>query len=95
LAKSAKSKPIEAVSENAYGGEYPLARFLYIYVNYKPNSQLDPLRREFIKYVFSKQGQQDVIKDGYIPITSRVAGKALTAVGIEENAASGSAANSK
>jgi len=68
-----------------------LSRFLLIYVNYKPNSQLDPLRKEFIKYIFSKQGQQDVIKDGYIPVTARIATKALTAVGIEETTASGEA----
>jgi len=91
LAKNAKSKPVAAVPENAYGGEYPLWRFLLIYVNYKPGSQLDPLRREFIKYVFSRQGQQDVIKDGYMPITARLAGKALASVGIEENTASGAA----
>ena len=88
LATNAKSKPIAAVPENAYTNEYPLARFLYIYMNYKPKSELDPLRREFIKYVFSKQGQEDVIKDGYFPITSRIAAKALNSVGIEENVAS-------
>jgi phosphate transport system substrate-binding protein len=82
LAKNAKSKMIEASPENAYKGEYPLARFLYVYVNAKPNSQLDPLRREFIKYVFSKQGQQDVIKDGYYPVTATIATRALKSVGI-------------
>src|SRR5690242_4931205 len=69
LAKDAKAKPVAAEPENAYKGEYPLARFLFLYVNYKPKSELDPLRREFIKYIFSKQGQQDVIKDGYFPVT--------------------------
>jgi phosphate transport system substrate-binding protein len=88
LAASAKAKPIAAVPENAYTGEYPLHRFLLIYVNYKPKSELDPLRREFIKYVFSKQGQEDVIKDGYFPITSGIAAKALNSVGITENIAS-------
>ena len=62
--------------------KYPLARPLFIYVNYKPNSELDLLRREFVKYVFSKQGQQDVLKAGYFPITAPVAGKALKSVGI-------------
>jgi phosphate transport system substrate-binding protein len=84
LAKNAKSAPVEASGENAYNGQYPLARFLLLYVNYKPNSQLDPLRREFVKYIFSKEGQQDVIKDGYIPITATVAQKALKSVGIED-----------
>jgi len=91
LAKSAKAKAIAAEPENAYTGEYPLARFLYIYVNYKPQSQLDPLRREFIKYIFSKQGQKDVVKDGYFPITSRIAAKALSSVGIAENGESSEA----
>lgn len=82
LAKDAKSKFILASPDHAYTGDYPLSRFLYIYVNYKPNTQLDPLRREFVKYVFSKQGQEDVIKDGYFPVTSAIANKALKSVGI-------------
>ncbi|MDA0834281.1 MAG: phosphate ABC transporter substrate-binding protein [Planctomycetota bacterium] len=73
---------IEPDPENAYNGTYPLARGLILSVNYKPNSKLDPLRREFLKYVFSKQGQQGVVKDGYIPVTAVVAEKALSRVGI-------------
>ena len=53
-------------------------------MNYKPKSELDSLRREFIKYVFSKQGQQDVIKEGYIPVLPPIAFKALSSVGITE-----------
>ena len=74
---------VEATPENAYTGEYPLARFLFAYTNYKPGSQLDPLRREFIKYIFSKQGQQDVVKDGYYPVPAAIAGEQLKSVGIE------------
>jgi len=84
LAKDNASKPIEAIPENAYTGEYPLARYLYIYVNYKPNSQLDPLRREFLLYVFSKEGQQDVINDGYFPLTAAVRSKDAKLVGLAE-----------
>lgn len=73
---------VEAIPEHAYTGEYPLARFLYLYVNYKPGSELDPLRREFLRYVFSKQGQRDVIKDGYFPIPASLAEQALQNVGI-------------
>ncbi|HEX6984354.1 MAG TPA: hypothetical protein VF170_03205, partial [Planctomycetaceae bacterium] len=67
----------------AYTGEYPLARFLYVYVNAKPGEPLDPLRREFIKYVFSKQGQEAVVKDGYFPIPAPLAAKELEKVGIK------------
>jgi phosphate transport system substrate-binding protein len=84
LAKSARAKAIEAVPEKAYSGEYPLARFLLVYVNYQPNGELDPLRREFVKYIFSQEGQADVIKDGYLPVTATIATRALKSVGIQD-----------
>ncbi|MFW6198383.1 MAG: PstS family phosphate ABC transporter substrate-binding protein [Acidobacteriota bacterium] len=82
LATSADSEMVEATADNAYTGEYPLARFLYLYVNHQPNSRLDPLRRELIRYVFSKQGQLDVVKDGYYPVPATVAREQLESVGI-------------
>ncbi len=69
--------------DNAYSGDYPLARFLYLSVNYKPGSQLDDLRREFVRFIFSKQGQEVVVKDGYLPVPATVAREELQAVGIE------------
>lgn len=69
--------------EHAYSGDYPLARFLYIYLNYDPRKGLDPLRAEFVKLVFSKQGQEVVLKDGYIPVTTDIARKDLKSVGID------------
>jgi len=74
---------VTASPENAYSGEYPLARPLLLSVNYKPGSQLDPLRREFIKYIFSKQGQEDVVKDGYFPVPRSVADRMLEQIGIQ------------
>ena len=74
---------VAAEPANAYSGEYPLARFLYLYVNHKPGTELDPLRREFIRYIFSKQGQQDVVKDGYYPVPASIAKKALADLGIK------------
>jgi len=63
--------------------EYPLARFLYVYVNYKPGSDLDPLRREYIKLIFSKQGQEIVVKDGYLPVPYPIAKADLAKVGVD------------
>jgi phosphate transport system substrate-binding protein len=74
---------VPAEPKFAYTGDYPLARFLWLSVNYKPGSQLDPLRREFIKFIFSKQGQEDVVKDGYFPVTAAIAKEALDSVGIK------------
>ena len=70
-------------AQYAYSGEYPLARFLYIYVNYQPGSEMDPLRREFVRFIFSRQGQELVVKDGYLPITARIADEALGSVGVK------------
>ncbi|MGY6274319.1 PstS family phosphate ABC transporter substrate-binding protein [Methylomonas sp. MgM2] len=68
---------VEPTPENAVSGAYPLSRFLYIYVNKKPNEPLAPLEKEFLKMVLSKTGQQVVVKDGYIPLPASAAEKAL------------------
>lgn len=70
-------------AEHANSGEYPLARFLFVYVNADPIDGLDPLRAEFVKLMFSKQGQEVVLKDGYFPVSASVAREDLTASGIE------------
>jgi len=64
---------LEANAENAYAGDYPLARFLYIYFNKKPGAPLNPLMTEFLRYVFSKEGQQVVTKDGFYPVSKAIA----------------------
>lgn len=83
IKKTDKDKAIEATAANAYDGSYPMARFLYVYVNAKPGTALDPLRGEFIRMIFSKQGQEGVIKDGYIPVTADIAREDLKASGIK------------
>ena len=64
--------------ENCLSGDYPLARFLYIYVNKKPNEPLDKLTQEFISFVLSKAGQEIVVKDGYYPLPATVARETVT-----------------
>lgn len=71
LAKKGKDF-VAATPENAIKGSYPLARFLYVYVNKHPNKPLAPLETEFLKMVLSKSGQTVVVKDGYIPLPVKV-----------------------
>jgi phosphate transport system substrate-binding protein len=66
--------------KNIYAGKYPLARFLFIYVNKAPNKPLQPLISEFLKYVLSKEGQKVVLKDGYLPLPASIAAKALAPI---------------
>lgn len=77
LTKKPGSEFVEATSANAVSGKYPLSRFLYVYVNKHPNKELAPLEKEFIKLILSKQGQEVVIKDGYIPLPAKVVDKYL------------------
>ncbi|HEX5132780.1 MAG TPA: PstS family phosphate ABC transporter substrate-binding protein, partial [Candidatus Krumholzibacteria bacterium] len=79
----ANAEAVPATAEFAYTGKYPLARFLYIYVNQKPGAQLDPLRGEFVRFIFSKEGQASVIKDGYFPVNAKIAGEELARIGLE------------
>ncbi|HEV8617681.1 MAG TPA: phosphate ABC transporter substrate-binding protein PstS family protein [Methylomirabilota bacterium] len=80
LAEKEGGKCFEADPDNAYSGSYPLSRFLYVYVNKAPGKALDPLTREFLKLVLSKEGQEVVIKDGYFPITAGVAKEELNKI---------------
>ena len=82
LRRKQSAKPVPATAKWAYTGQYPLARFLLVYVNHKPGSKLDPLRAEYIRYMFSKKGQEDVIKDGYFPISARIAEQELGKLGL-------------
>lgn len=77
LAKEPGEAFVEATSDNAIAGDYPLARFLYVYVNKHPNKPLAPLEREFLKMVLSKTGQEVVVKDGYIPLPAKVVERVL------------------
>ena len=83
LAKKPGQPFVDATPENAVTGKYPLSRFLYVYVNKAPNKPLAPLDGEFIKSVLSKQGQQVVVKDGYVPLPAAVADKSLMQLGLK------------
>ena len=65
---------------DVYSGKYPLSRYLYVYVNKAPNKPLDPLVREFLKFALSKEGQEIVVKDGYMPIPAKVAQEELAKI---------------
>ena len=81
VARDANSKPIPASAESV--SEYPLARFLHVYINYEPGSKLDPLRAEFLRLIYSKEGQEVVVKDGFLPVSYELAKTDLKKVGIE------------
>ena len=75
LAKKPGEPAFEPDYGNALSGKYPLSRALYIYVAKAPGKPLDKLTSEFLKFVLSRQGQEIVIKDGYLPLPAKLAEK--------------------
>lgn len=82
LAVAEGAEYVDATTENALAGKYPLSRFLYVYVNKHPNKPLDPATAEFLKMVLSKKGQEIVDKDGYIPLPKMVVEQELEKLGL-------------
>jgi phosphate transport system substrate-binding protein len=78
LAENEGEPFIEPTYANCKNGDYPIARYLYVYINKSPNAPLDPLVKEFILFVLSKEGQQIVVKDGYYPLPGEVYSKMMT-----------------
>ncbi len=82
LAQKEGDEFVEATYENVENGAYVLSRYLYIYINKDPKGQIDPLIREFLKFALSREGQEVVVKDGYMPLTAAIAKKQLDVLGV-------------
>ncbi|MEA5114236.1 MAG: phosphate ABC transporter substrate-binding protein [Geobacteraceae bacterium] len=78
LSEKAGQPAYEATYANALSNKYPLSRFLYIYVAKAPGKPMPKLQEEFLKFVLSKDGQEIVIKDGFLPLTAKIAAKSVS-----------------
>lgn len=65
-----KGEPVPLTQDTTASFKYPIARYLYVYINAPPTG-VAPLTKEFMRFVLSKQGQEVVVKDGYFPLTPR------------------------
>lgn len=70
-------KAFAADLEHVLTGDYPLGRYLYVYINKAPGKPLDPKVREYLRFVLSAEGQEIVVKDGYLPLPSEVLAEEL------------------
>jgi len=82
LASYYGAKCYEPSADLTLSGKYPIARYLYVYLNKKPNQSLDPLRAEFAKYILSRDGQEQTERGGFYPITNEIRDVELTKLGI-------------
>jgi phosphate transport system substrate-binding protein len=76
-----KGASVEPTADNALSGRYPLARYLYVYVNKAPNAPLEPLQRQFLSYVLSNDGQAAIAKEGLFALDAKLAGESLALIG--------------
>jgi len=81
LARQGTTDYVEDNQQNTLSGRYPLARYLYVYVNKAPNRPLNPLEGEFLRLILSRKGQEAVVKDGYIPLPAAVVQQTLKTLG--------------
>jgi phosphate transport system substrate-binding protein len=77
IAKTDKEKALEPSYDNVETGKYPISRFLFLYILKNPKKPLDPLVKEFLTYVISYEGQSDVAKEGFYPLSVRLAEREL------------------
>ncbi len=57
---------------------YPLSRSVWIYTNQAPGHPLDARTKEFLRFIFSREGQALVLKEGeYMPVTPAMAAEQL------------------
>lgn len=83
LAPKPGEAAVPGTYENVVAGDYPLGRFLNLYIVQEPGKPLDPIVREFVRFIFSKEGQEIVVKDGYYPLTAKVCAEELQQIGVE------------
>ncbi len=75
-------KFFEPTGANAASGDYPLARYLYIYVNKHPTNGLRPVEAEFLRMVLSREGQEVVHRDGFVPLPEAAAARFRANLGL-------------
>lgn len=72
---------IEHTIENVQNRTYPLYNEAYFYTTVKPSTEMNPLVKEFIRFVLSQEGQMEVQRDGkYLPLTAEVVEEQLKKV---------------
>ena len=69
LGEHAQGPFVAATRESVQDRSYPLARAVYIFYRHAPGKEINPAQEEFLKYMLSRQGQDDVKQEGaYLPL---------------------------
>ena len=74
---------VEPTPANVLASRYPLSRYLYLYLNKPPGQALTPLQQEFIRLVFSEDGQNIVETQGFYPLSDIIINEELRKLGMQ------------
>ncbi len=73
LAKSDGGPYVLPSRESVQDRTYPLARSIFLFIKHPPKQPIDPKVKEFLRYVLSREGQQDALNHKvYLPLTAEV-----------------------
>jgi phosphate transport system substrate-binding protein len=74
LALAAEGPYYEPSRETVAQRKYPLAQQVKLYINRAPGQPIDPKVKEYLRYVLSQEGQEDIARDGgYFPLSPELA----------------------
>jgi phosphate transport system substrate-binding protein len=78
LARSAAGPYYAATKETLINRQYPLGRIIPAEIDRRPGQPVDPAVREFLRYILSREGQEDIVRNGkYLPMQPEAAKREL------------------
>jgi len=78
LAETAAGPYVPYTMDNIQNRTYPFYDNIFAYADLVPGQASDPKVVEFLRFIFSREGQEAVERDGkYLPLTAAVAAKGL------------------
>lgn len=74
VARTAAGPFLAPTVENVADRQYLFARSVWLYINRTPGAPIDPKLKEFLRFIFSREGQAAVKAEGeYFPLTPELA----------------------
>ena len=80
ISKSYKFPYFRPTKNNIKSHKYPLTRYFYIYLDIPPKQRVSQNIYEFIKFIFSKDGQRILLNQDGIPISITQIGKEISKI---------------
>ena len=72
---------VEPRRDTVQNRTYPLTRSIFMYIKHAPGQAVEPKVREFLRYILSVEGQEEVVRlNTYLPLTAAAVREQLTKI---------------